>query len=213
MTNYYHLVLAAWGVIAVGGLQERVRRVTHSGEEKAQFEATCVRNIPVIRSARTDAAGRDALQSLASCPDTGAALVAERWRSRPTDTVYINMLQQVSRNINDERIADAAIEIVEDRGEREDLRRRAVETIATQISPNFYVRVGPMKPMPGSTARILSSLDLGSPGFFLAGRREIGPQSQSSYEQRLLAVADEDTALASDIRTILKWAREARQFR
>ena len=85
-------------------------------------------SLPMIRSARTDTAGRNALQSLASCPDTGAALVAERWRGRPTDTVYINMLQEVSRNINDERIADAAIEIVEDRAAPEELRRRAVET-------------------------------------------------------------------------------------
>jgi hypothetical protein len=50
-----------------------------------------------------------------------------------------------------------------------------------------------MKQVLGSETRILSRLDVGSPHFFLAGRREIGLQARANYEQRLIAVAARDT--------------------
>ena len=213
MTNNRYIFLAACSLLVVGEVQERTVRMSPTAEVRAQSEAACVRNIPTVRNARTDAFGRSALQSLASCPDTGAAVVAERWRGRPTDTSYIEMLQQVSMNINDERIADAAIDIIEDRAAPQELRRRALETIATQLSPTFYVRLGTLHSVPGRTGKVVRGFVVGTPHFYLAGRREIGPDARVRYEQRLLAVAAQDTVLESNIRLLIKMGEDARRLR
>jgi hypothetical protein len=73
--------------------------------------------------------------------------------------------------------------------------------------------LGTMKQAPGSTRMVLSSMTVGAPDFFLAGRREIGAESRVRYEQRLLAVAAQDTTVASSIRTLLKMASDARARR
>jgi hypothetical protein len=68
-----------------------------------------------------------------SCPDSGAALLAERWKRPPTDSTALYVLAGVSRQSIDARIADAALAVVQNRGAGLKARVPALEAVVGQF--------------------------------------------------------------------------------
>jgi hypothetical protein len=205
------VAVVATFVLGFSAPQQKTTRIVQPDDRKAEYEAECRRVLPTIRSGTQNEQSQRALEVLVSCPETGPTILAERWRSRPADSGYVRLLQEVSRNINDERIADEVLAIAEDRGAPEDLRTRALETLTTQLSPTLWVRMGPVIRVPGTNVRARSDVAVGSPSYYVVGDREVGIASRARIEQRLRTLADRDSTLASTIKGLLQMAQEWRE--
>jgi hypothetical protein len=79
-----------------------------------------------------DNAAQRARQSLyyvlQGCPTTGPAIIARRWRRPPPDSAALIDLVGVSDVVLDERIFDALLEVVSNRGQRRNVRLAALES-------------------------------------------------------------------------------------
>jgi hypothetical protein len=64
-----------------------------------------------------------------TCPDTSAALLANRWRDVPNDSVALYVLSASSKRMVDARIAESALATLGNRAERLHVRVRALPAV------------------------------------------------------------------------------------
>jgi hypothetical protein len=193
-------------VIPFPALQAQQKRILPA-DAKERNEQQCRRDAAVVRSARADSVGLAALHFAHQCPDTGAALLAERWLTRPTDPTYMSALKDASQGINDERIARALLTVVEDLRESSAMRQHALEVLATQLSPGLYYRLGTMVQSPTSRAQFATGTKIGSILSFVAGGNEISAATRLTLMQRLERLAEVDPVIAPNVRSVLNMVR------
>ena len=114
----------------VSGAQ-RYKSVTAA--EEATAEARCRSLGSEMLSSNDPAVQRMRINLAITCPDSGAALLAERWKRLPSDSMAILVLAGSSQRLIDGRIADAALDVLQKRSERLWVRVKALEAVAGQL--------------------------------------------------------------------------------
>jgi hypothetical protein len=150
----------------------------------------------------------------------GPDLIAERIVGRPSDSTYISELRESSRYLNDKRIANAALSIIEDEAAPLSYRYRALEIIATQLSPTLsttvYRKVVPLADFKDPTkvvgATTMTAGNVGVQPWFVEGREPVDAATRAILEQALFRAADRasNKDFAEDIRGIVARAAEWR---
>ena len=126
----------------LGSTAEAQNRRSISGDAKERAENICRNNASRIRQGSLDSTGLAALRSLIDCPDAGPDQIAERILSRPSNAAYAAELRNLSRWLNDRRIANAALSILGDAAAPRQLRYIALDILASQLSPALRATFG-----------------------------------------------------------------------
>jgi hypothetical protein len=123
---------------------EAQRWDNRSASEVAQLESECQRDAGRMFTATDPKELLRAVALASHCPDTGAALIAARWRTPPTDSTVLDGLVFFSTHLIDARLADAALATVQDRSREQSVRSAALTVLVVQLNPTMDIRFGPI---------------------------------------------------------------------
>jgi hypothetical protein len=147
---------------------------------------------------------------MASCPDTGAAILAELWNARPTDMNVKGFLISASRGLNDRRIVQALVNVISDPRADSLLRIHAINAMASQLEPILFLALGTMVEVPGTRIQA-SSGSVMTVQSYKPGREEPTPAFLAATERELRLVAERDSVLGPRIRDMLGVVEQTRK--
>jgi hypothetical protein len=106
----------------------------------AQYEEICRAIAATLARDTSRDSARAAVNGLARCPIAGPPALAARWRNAPDDSVRLDHLIFASTRIRDERVLQAALDVVADRTEPRQTRFAAISVLwyyVTGLRPVF----------------------------------------------------------------------------
>ena len=209
------LLLVFFGV---AGAQTEIRL---DSAQKVQNESRCGAQAYLFSNSYSAVSASAAMRSAAVCPDTGAVLLAYRWSSRPTNMAYIDSLADNSKRLIDKRIADALAAILVDATANQYLRMRALEVMASQMSPTLIYRsvllirgvtrdASGMQ-RDGDTLAVRSwGGSLVTADSFMVGRQPMDASARANIRSALSRTTASDTAFATRVNGLLIIAEQYR---
>lgn len=142
------VVLAAfWTASAfTSELASQMPREATSPEQRQ----SCSSAADALLAGGSDRARRPALETISHCAETGPAVLARLWRDVPADSARVHELIAWSSRLRDQRLFDAASDIVRDPARGEVVRAGAMILLAKYADPGWSLSL-PMLARPGNT--------------------------------------------------------------
>jgi hypothetical protein len=141
LSRYLPWAAASWILVAHSVCLAQTR-LELALEAKLRNESRCRGSSQSFARAVRDEESRRGLGLVASCPDTGAAILAREWSLQSRDAGYVRELAFASKRLIDRRLANAAFGAASDRSLPWDSRFAALDALATQLAPTLDHRTG-----------------------------------------------------------------------